>query len=183
MHWLTRTYGLCKQTYSADTHAQTHIQGDIQGETYARNEVEEDSTELKANLVLKESSRWKILFDKGFKTAYHCEGPVEQSRATAPNKPLLRAQQTFSCFLFKGSHANTLHSPPNQSSQTVCVCVYIWANTCEMCVACACVFACACSMCLYVSLLSLTHIHRWDTRELSHNRKRMCSMLISLKVN
>lgn len=82
-----------------------------------------DSTELKANLLLKESRRLEILFDYCFKTEYHCEGPMEPSCATEPNKPLLQAQQTFLCFLFKGSHANTLHTLPYQSSQTVCVCV------------------------------------------------------------
>lgn len=123
-------------TFSKHACTNTHIQGDIQGETYIHNEVGEDSMELKANLVLKESSRWEILFDKGFKTAYHYEGPVEPSRATAPNKPLLQAQQTFSCFLFKGSHANTLQSLPNQSSQIMCVyvCVREWVSIRVVCV-------------------------------------------------
>lgn len=53
--------------------------------------------------------------DKRFKTAY-----APQSRAGRQyQRTLLQAQQTFSCFLFKGSHRNALHSPPYQSSKTV----------------------------------------------------------------
>ncbi len=138
--------------------ANTHIQVErlrqhvptCDHKNYVHNEVEEDSTELKANLVLKESTRWEILFDNCFKTAYYCEGPMEPSRTTAPNKPLLQAQQTFSCFLFKGSHTNTLHSLPYQSSQTalVCVCVCVCACAFAWVSMWVCMFACA-YMCLY----------------------------------
>lgn len=52
----------------------------------------------------------------------------------------------------------------------VCVCVHISQHMCNVCCMCLCA-----SMCVYM-WASHTHSHicRWDTRELSCNRKRMC---------
>lgn len=57
--------------------------------------VEDDSTELNANLLLEKSRSCEILFDKSFKTAHNWEGPNELNPVTATNKPLLQAKQTF----------------------------------------------------------------------------------------
>jgi len=91
-HTHTHTH-MCKGTLKeASRDKQTPSHGTV------HHQVEEDPTELKAALVLKQSSGWVLLFDNCCKTAFNGEGPTEPSGAASPHKPLLRAQPTFHVF-------------------------------------------------------------------------------------
>lgn len=112
------------------------------------------------------------------------EGPTEPSRATAPNKPLLRAQQPFSCSLFKRiTRQHAAQSALSKLSDVqmrvhVCVCVCTRESACVSRVL-ACLHV---HMCLYMfcrTSPSCTHTS-FSMRGLIFNRNERLWMLIGL---